>query len=82
MLNRHPHRHGFPTFFKVFFGFILVMVLSVFAFVGYQFISYYSNPDAYLYEQGRRMGEFYRGVNDAVGYQLCPSADVRCLPPQ
>ena len=54
-----------PLGFKLWFGFILIMVLGVFAFVGYTFYSVASDPKGAARDIGQLVGEAQRGYEEA-----------------
>ena len=55
---------GMPLFFKVWFFFVLSIVLTIFAVVGYSFYSVASNPNATAREIGQLIGEVSKGYNE------------------
>lgn len=66
--HRFNHSEGFfsgiPLFFKLWFIFVLSLVLIVFGTVGYTFYSVASDPDATAREVGRIIGEVSKGYNE------------------
>lgn len=69
-IMRNFHNDGFfssmPLFFKLWFGFIFTMVISIFAFVGYTLFAVVSDPEATAREAGRLVGEVAAGYEEAA----------------
>ena len=65
---RNIHNDGFfssmPLFFKLWFGFIFTMVISIFIMVGYTMYSVASDPAATAREIGSLVGEMEKGYED------------------
>lgn len=75
MFNRNRNRYnmreeGFfasmPLFFKVWFAFVLSIVLTIFGVVGYTFYSVATNPNATAHAVGQLVGEATKGYNEAA----------------
>lgn len=54
-------------FLQIWFAFIMVIVLSVFIFVGTVFYKVLSDPNGVAYSAGQTAGQFMKGVKDAGG---------------
>ena len=67
---RLPYNDGFfsgmPLFFKLWFGFVFTVAMSIFAVVGYSLFTIASDPDATARDVGRLMGEVAAGYNEAA----------------
>jgi hypothetical protein len=55
-----------PLFFKVWFLFVFVGVLTVFGLVGYTFYSVISDPNSVAREAGQLLGEAAKGYNETA----------------
>lgn len=58
---------GMPLFFKLWFGFVFTIVMSIFALVGYTLFTIASDPDATARDIGRIVGEAVAGYEEAAG---------------
>lgn len=57
---------GMPLFFKLWFGFVFTIVISIFIFVGYTIFSVASDPAGTAREMGALVGEMQKGYEDAA----------------
>ena len=68
-IMRNFHNDGFfsgmPLFFKLWFGFKLTIVISIFVIVGYTMYSVASDPTGTARELGSLVGEMQKGYEDA-----------------
>jgi hypothetical protein len=58
---------GMPLSFKLWFGFVFTIVMSIFAVVGYSLFTIASDPDATARDVGRLLGEVAAGYEEAAG---------------